>query len=86
MVFHWCFSEFGISLNHKGVLMDFNFIEMMSFLGIVTICGLLLRIIHLMEKNETKEIKEQGKKIEKQYVWGMFIFVFLFVILSKCSG
>ena len=66
--------------------MDFNFIEMMSFLGIVTICGLLLRIIHLMEKNETKEIKEQGKKIEKQYVWGMFIFVFLFLILSKCSG
>lgn len=66
--------------------MDFNFIQFMTFLGIVTICGLLLRIIHLMEENKTKEIKEQGKKREKQFVVSMGIFVFIVLFLIKCSG
>ena len=66
--------------------MDFNFIEFMIFMGIVTICGLLLRIIHLMEDDKKKEIKEQGKKIEKQFFWGIFTVVVLVLFLKECSG
>ena len=54
-----------------------HFIEFMTFLGIVTICGLLLRIIHLMEENKTKEIKEQGRKIEKRFVVSMIVFILI---------
>ena len=66
--------------------MDFNFIELMILIGITTICGLLLRIIHLMEENKTKEIKEQGKKIEKRFVVGMIVFIFIIFVLFKLSG
>ena len=65
--------------------MDFNFIELMILIGITTICGLLLRIIHLMEENKSKEIKEQGKKREKQFVISTGIFVFIVLFLVKCT-
>ena len=52
---------------------------------LVTIIGLLLRIIHLIEEKNTQETVKEGIKIEKRFFWGVSIFIgiLIFMIFNK---